>query len=178
MKRLFAAAFLWLAAVPALACEGEPAQPVRVWVMRGLAEGGSWGMDEIVRQLNRQKGVTASIHSNLEWRSVAEAARRHNGRIAFIGHSLGGVRAVWAAGEIKRDVALIVLFDIVPLSMASEVPANVGRVVDISTSGRWIGRESKKTEAKRVSSTVGHTRVDDHEPYQALAVAEVCALTK
>src|SRR5579871_5207140 len=75
-----------------LAANAAPA-PARVYLMRGVLNIFSLGMDQIANRLEQQ-GISASVHNHMLWASVADdaAAAYKSGRIKtiiLVGHSSG-----------------------------------------------------------------------------------------
>lgn len=94
---LRAAAFAFvLLGLPLSASEvrAQPAAPsAHVYLVRGVLNIFSLGMDEIAAKLQRQ-GITATVHNHLAWASIADdaAAEYKSGRaktIILVGHSSG-----------------------------------------------------------------------------------------
>ena len=95
-----AAAALLLLAMPMASARvhAAPARPAsaHVYLMRGVLNIFSLGMDEMAAQLRRQ-GIPADVNNYLLWRSVADdaAAEYHSGRakiIILVGHSSGATQ--------------------------------------------------------------------------------------
>jgi hypothetical protein len=116
----------------------------RAYLFRGVA--GliySTGMDQLTERIKRT-GVTASVHTYLMWRFVADEAirdyRRDPEPIAIIGHSMGGDSAVAFAERLNAaniPVNLLVTYD--PTRIADDVPPNVERYINIFKSNNFMG---------------------------------------
>src|ERR1700730_9095395 len=89
-----------------------------VYLLRGLMNIFSLGMDTLSEELNR-RGVYATVHNHTEWQGLADpAAAKYKagteGPIIIIGHSLGADAAMEMANYLGRKgipVALVVPFD-------------------------------------------------------------------
>jgi hypothetical protein len=99
----------------------RPAQAIapRIYLIRGLANVFSQGMDDLAAKL-RQRGYNATVHEYGSWNVIAAeivgnqkaSAGRH--RAVVIGHSLGANAVTDIANEVGRQgatVALAVAFD-------------------------------------------------------------------
>ncbi len=116
----------------------------RAYLFRGVA--GliySTGMDTLAERIKRT-GVTASVHTYLMWRTVANEAirdyRRDPEPIIIIGHSMGGDSAVAFAELLNAadiPVSLLVTYD--PTRIADDVPANVERYINLFKSNNFMG---------------------------------------
>ena len=96
LKAAALAALLFAVALAPHRAEAAPAAPpagAHVYLMRGVLNIFSLGMDELATRLQRQ-GIPASVHNHLLWASVADdaAAEYRSGRagvIILVGHSSG-----------------------------------------------------------------------------------------
>lgn len=139
---LAAFAFVALAA-PAFAQSRQQQQQPRVYLLRGLANIFSLGMDDLAAKLNA-RGIKASVHSyvdvqNLSNFAVQEASegrgRRRPSPVIIIGHSLGADAAVQMGNKVSAagvPVPLVVTFDPVSANTAS---AKIGKVVNYYQAG-------------------------------------------
>jgi hypothetical protein len=184
--------------VPAAAAAQEkapaPAAAIahgQVYLMRGLANIWSRGMDQLTEKLVA-KGVRASVHNHARWRELAaEAADKYPkdknfGPIIIIGHSLGANAAVLMAeklGEAGVPVRLIVAFD--SLSRSNEVKvrisSNVEEVINYYKAKAWglemIPGKGFKGKIENVNLNdkrgVGHLNMDKNPELQAQVVSVV-----
>jgi alpha-beta hydrolase superfamily lysophospholipase len=110
--------------------------PVRVYLMRGLFDVFSLGIDSLGSKL-RHRGYQARTFGVANWQGVqAEIVQRlridPNERILVIGHSLGADAAVRIANQVGREglppLALVVAFD--PVSRL-EVTGGTHRLVNL-----------------------------------------------
>jgi alpha-beta hydrolase superfamily lysophospholipase len=93
--------------------------PPRIYLIRGLANVFSQGMDDLGAKL-RQRGYNATVHEHGAWSTIAaeiiQNQRASGGRhqAIIIGHSLGANAVTDIANELARNgasVALAVAFD-------------------------------------------------------------------
>jgi LysM repeat protein len=103
----------------------------------------SRGMDKLADDINRT-GVKASVSTYLTWRVAADDAirayRKDKSPITVIGHSAGGDSALAFAWQLNRSgvpVSLVVTYD--PTRMASDVPPNVARFINVYQSRNIMG---------------------------------------
>ena len=87
-----AAITMLLFAIP-ISCGAAHASNAHVYLVRGVLNIFSLGMDEIAAKL-QQRGITATVHNHLMWGSIADdaASAYKNGRvqtIVLVGHSSG-----------------------------------------------------------------------------------------
>jgi hypothetical protein len=136
---LFVAACLLAFAGPAAAQSKSPAP--RVYLLRGLANVFSLGMDDLTAKLNA-RGIKATVHPYTEWQTLARyaveqsaAGGKQMAPVIIIGHSLGADAAVYMANrvtELGAPVPLVVTFDPVTPTTAS---SKIGKVVNYYQAG-------------------------------------------
>ncbi|MFG1345121.1 thioesterase domain-containing protein [Xanthobacter autotrophicus DSM 431] len=139
-KALLAALVLLCAAYPAAAQQNRG----HVYLLRGLANVFSLGMDDLANKLNA-RGIPASVHEYGQWASLADAAaaesRAHgNAPIVIVGHSLGADAAVEMAERLTAlgtPAKLIVTFDPVGVT---QVSAASGYFVNYYQSNNGYGK--------------------------------------
>lgn len=136
---LFAALFLTVTGRPA-AAQGTP----HVYLMRGLANVFSYGMDDLAAKLNA-RGIPATVYEYGQWEQVAAQASAvskadRGSPIIIIGHSLGADAAI-EAGErltaLGTPAKLVVTFD--PVGVTS-VGAASGKFVNYYQSNNGYGK--------------------------------------
>src|SRR3954463_14722004 len=97
------------------------AQPTRVYLLRGLWNVWSYGMDDLANKL-RAVGVDAVVVNHSAWPQIADmlikqrASGEYTGPIVLVGHSLGGddvIRTAQALGAANVPVDLLVPVDAV-----------------------------------------------------------------
>ena len=113
------------------------AQPrAHVYLLRGLMNIFSLGMDTLADELNR-RGVYATVDNHAEWQSLANQAAANykagkEGPIIIIGHSLGADAAMEMANYLGArgvPVALVVPFD---GTQSFSAGPGVGRVLNLT----------------------------------------------
>lgn len=144
LRFAFALVAALVLAVPALAA---PAQASRghVYLLRGLANIFSLGMDDLAAKLNA-RGITATVHEYGQWASLADAAAaesRANGGapIIVVGHSLGADAAIQMGERLTalgRPARLVVTFD--PVGVKEVGPA-AGRFVNYYQANNGWGKK-------------------------------------
>ena len=115
---------------------GAAQSRAHVYLLRGLMNIFSLGMDTLSAQLNRN-GVYATVHGYGEWQSLADRAAvdfkaGKEGPIILIGHSLGADAVMEMAAYLGRKgipVAMVVPFDGTQSFAASD---NVARVLNLT----------------------------------------------
>ncbi|WP_454918934.1 hypothetical protein [Xanthobacter sediminis] len=136
---LFAALFLTATGRPA-AAQGTP----HVYLMRGLANVFSLGMDDLAAKLNA-RGIPAAVYEYGQWEQVAAQASavsksERGSPIIIIGHSLGADAAI-ETGErltaLGTPARLVITFDPVGVST---VGAASGRFVNYYQSNNGYGK--------------------------------------
>lgn len=136
---LFAALFLTATGRPA-AAQGTP----HVYLMRGLANVFSLGMDDLAAKLNA-RGIPAAVYEYGQWEQVAAQASalsksERGSPIIIIGHSLGADAAI-EAGErltaLGTPAKLVITFDPVGVSTVGKAS---GRFVNYYQSNNGYGK--------------------------------------
>ena len=118
------------------ASAAQPQPRAHVYLLRGLFNVFSLGMDSLTEELKR-RGVNATVHGYGEWQTLADkaAANYKAGKeapIILIGHSLGADTVMEMAAYLGRKgvpVALVVPFDGTQSFAAS---GNVARVLNLT----------------------------------------------
>ncbi len=120
-------------------------QRAHVYLLKGLADVFSSGMDALEAKLRRQ-GISAQVRSHAVIDTLAgELAQQYRagarGPVVIVGHSLGADAAVDMArrlNEYKVPVALVITLG--PLS-SPRVPPNVARIVNyFQSNSAWHGQ--------------------------------------
>jgi thioesterase domain-containing protein len=155
--------------------------PARVYLLRGLMNVFSLGMDDLAQKLERE-GIPASVRNHVEEAQIVEeiAARFRAGDrrpIILIGHSLGADAVMMMSeqlGELDVPVALVVLFDGTQPMAVSE---NVARVLNITqhvaiAPGPGFHGEIETIDESRDAS-VTHTTIDKSVRLQAAVVDKI-----
>ena len=157
-----------------------------VYLLRGLMNIFSLGMDTLAEQLNRH-GVYATVHGYGEWQSLADRAAvdfkaGKEGPIILIGHSLGADAVMQMAAYLGRKgipVALVVPFDGTQSFAASD---NVARVLNLTQRDYAYMRKGPGFHGTLanvdVSSdpSIDHINIDKSPRLHARVVSEVLAV--
>jgi hypothetical protein len=124
------------AAQPGASKEHEAPSRAHVYLLRGLMNIFSLGMDQLAVRI-AQHGIAASVHNHAEADAIVALIAAHyragdRGPIILIGHSLGADAVMTMAQALNRDgipVALVIPFD----GTGSYVtPKNVGCVLNLT----------------------------------------------
>jgi pimeloyl-ACP methyl ester carboxylesterase len=160
-----------------------PHRPGHVYLMRGLFNVFSLGMDELAAKLEKV-GVKAEAVSYTSWSSLADSitAQYRAGNhepIILMGHSYGADTTISLARKLNDNripVALIVNFD---PTAPDRVPRNVRRIINFYVPTEW-GRpvEAGKKFRGRLSNLnesgkYGHFGIDKAEALHRKAIAAV-----
>ncbi|WP_024281380.1 thioesterase domain-containing protein [Xanthobacter sp. 126] len=140
VRALFAAVVVLCVAQPALAQQNRG----HVYLLRGLANVFSLGMDDLAKKLNA-RGIPATVHEYGQWASLADAAAAEsratgNSPIIIVGHSLGADAAVEMAERLTAlgtPPKLVVTFDPVGVT---QVGASSGYFVNYYQSNNGYGK--------------------------------------
>jgi pimeloyl-ACP methyl ester carboxylesterase len=176
---LAAAMMLSLGSNPSMA-----APRAHVYLLRGLLNIFSLGMDSLAAQLNA-RGVYATVDNHADWQTLADQAAANykagkEGPIILIGHSLGADAVMEMAAYLgRRDVpvALVVPFDGTASFAAS---ANVARVINLTQHyfmGRGPGFHGSLINVDlRSDPNIDHLNIDKSPRLHARVIAEVLAI--
>jgi hypothetical protein len=165
---------------------GAAESRAHVYLLRGLMNIFSLGMDTLAEQLNR-RGVYATVHGYGEWQALADRAAADfkagkEGPIILIGHSLGADAVMEMAAYLGRKgipVALVVPFDGTQSFAASE---NVARVLNLTQRDYAYMRRGPGFHGTLanidVSSdpSIDHINIDKSPRLHARVVSEVLAV--
>lgn len=165
---------------------GAAESRAHVYLLRGLMNIFSLGMDTLSEQLNR-RGVYATVHGYGEWQSLADRAAvdfkaGKEGPIILIGHSLGADAVMEMAAYLGRKgipVALVVPFDGTQSFAASD---NVARVLNLTQRDYAYMRRGPGFHGTLanidVSSdpSIDHINIDKSPRLHARVVSEVLAV--
>jgi hypothetical protein len=155
--------------------------PARVYLLRGLMNVFSLGMDDLAQKLARE-GIPASVRNHIEEAQIVEeiAGRYRAGDrrpIILIGHSLGADAVMLMSEQLGRlsvPVSLVVLFD---GTQPMAVGENVARVLNITqhvaiTPGPGFHGEIETIDESRDAS-VTHTTIDKSVRLQAAVIGKI-----
>ena len=150
-----------------------------VYLLRGLMNIFSLGMDTLAEELNR-RGVYATVDNHADWESLADSAAANykagkEGPIILIGHSLGADAVMAMAAYLGRrgvPVALVVPFDGTASFAAS---ANVARVLNLTQHYYMSARAGLPRLADQCRSAVrSEHRSSQYRQIAAAACARDC----
>ena len=165
----------------------QPQPRAHVYLLRGLFNVFSLGMDSLTEELKR-RGVDATVHSYAEWQTLADqaAANYKAGKeapIILIGHSLGADAVMEMAAYLGRKgvpVAMVVPFD---GTKSFEVSNNVARVLNLTHSGTYFSirggpgfHGTLATVDVSSDPTIDHINIDKSPRLHERVVAEVLAV--
>lgn len=187
-------------AAPTAVMASEPAQSghmlhkvkarnvAHVYLLRGLMNVFSLGMDELAHKIDRL-GIATTVTNHSDWQALCQqiAARYkagNHGSIILVGHSLGA-DAVMLLGEClgqsRVPVALIVPFD---GTRSHTVSANVARVLNITQRdyayirrGRGFRGELSNLDVSG-DPNIGHISIDKSPRLQNLVVKKIASIVR
>jgi len=160
------------------------APPAHVYLLRGLMNIFSLGMDTLQGELAR-RGVDATVDNHSEWQALADQAAANyragrEGPIILIGHSLGADAVMEMArylGTKGVPVALVVPFD---GTESFEASANVARVINFTQHyfmSRGPGFHGSLLNVDlRSDPNIDHLTIDKSPRLHARVIAEVLAI--
>ena len=161
------------------------AQAEEVYVIRGFMNVFSQGMDEMQQKMS-QRGIRASIHSNGNWRAIANQilARRKAGRISYpiviIGHSYGAVEAPELANYlVSNGVPVELVIGVDPgFPQPDAFGPGIDSVVNYKIpSGKdfraGVGFRGKMKTQDVSKLGVTHTSIDDHPTVHDMVIRDV-----
>jgi hypothetical protein len=157
-----------------------------VYLLRGLMNIFSLGMDTLGAELNR-RGIQTTVDNHADWQSLANsAAARYKagteGPIILIGHSLGADAVMEMAAYLGRmdvPVALVVPFDGTQSFAAS---SNVARVLNLTQRDYAYMRRGPGFHGTLVNvdvssdKSIDHITIDKSPRLHARVIAEVLAV--
>lgn len=176
--------FLAASFVPAAVSDGMAAQGRgQVYLLRGLANVFSLGMDQLGRKLEKE-GIAARTMNHAHWRRIADEitedyrGKRTLGPVAIVGHSIGATAATLLTARLADNgvpVALLVAYD---PSFEVTVSRNVLRAVGFHTSSfpglkAGTGFRGSLENIPVKSSGVNHITIDKAGPVHDRTIAEI-----
>ncbi|MGC2078175.1 MAG: thioesterase domain-containing protein [Xanthobacteraceae bacterium] len=186
LTAVFALAIGILVALGASPGAAQPQPRAHVYLLRGLFNVFSLGMDSLTEELKR-RGVYATVHGYGEWQTLADraAADYKAGKeapIILIGHSLGADAVMEMAAYLGRKgvpVAMVVPFDGTKSFAASD---NVGRVLNLTQRDYAYMRGGPGFHGTLANvdvssdSSIDHINIDKSPRLHTRVVAEVLAV--
>lgn len=175
-----------LAPRSAEAAQATPAG-ARVYLMRGVLNIFSLGMDEIAARLQRQ-GIPASVHNHLLWASVADdaAAEYRSGRakvIILVGHSSGATVLPDMVERLSQQGVPVKLAIGLDSVFHTSLSGRVGKYINFyvaNGAGTRVERTRnfqgtlENVDVERVPG-VGHLTIDKNELMQQKVIAAIDA---
>jgi hypothetical protein len=155
-----------------------PAGPTKVYLLRGLMNVFSLGMDDLAAKLQAD-GISATVMNHADSDFVASRLvmgynSGDHGPIVLIGHSLGADAIVDVANTLARyniPVALLVLFDGTDQHL---IPANVTTAINYTRHFMISATPGSRTAASNVDlsadPTIDHLNIDTNPSLQAQTV--------
>ncbi len=157
-----------------------------VYLLRGLLNVFSLGMDTLAEELNR-RGVYATVHNHTEWQSLADSAAANykagkEGPIIIIGHSLGADAVMEMSAYLGAKgvpVALAVPFDGTQSFAAS---GNIARVLNLTQRSYAYMRKGASFKGTLVNvdvssdPSIDHLNIDKSPRLHARVISEVLAI--
>jgi len=160
----------------------QQVQQPRVYLLRGLANIFSLGMDDLAAKLNA-RGIKATVHSYVDWQALtnmavndASSGRRSPTPVIIIGHSLGADAAVYMGNAVSATgvpVPLVVTFDPVTPTIAS---AKVGKVVNYyqaGGSGKAVSGPRVQNIDLTTSGALSHFNIDKAAELHSRVIAMI-----
>jgi len=169
------------------ASAAQPQPRAHVYLLRGLLNIFSLGMDSLAEEL-KGRDVDATVHGYSEWQTLADQAAadykaRKEAPIILIGHSLGADAVMEMAAYLGRKgvpVALVVPIDCTKSFAASD---NVARVLYLTHSGTYASPKggpgfhgTLATVDVSSDPDIDHINIDKSPRLHARVVAEVLAV--
>jgi hypothetical protein len=155
--------------------------PAQVYLLRGLMNVFSFGMDDLAQKLERE-GIPANVRSHIEEAQIVEeiAGRYRAGDrrpIILIGHSLGADAVMMMSAQLGRlgvPVALVVLFD---GTQPMAVGENVARVLNITQRVTVTPGPGFRGEIETIDESgdagVTHTTIDKSARLHAAVIDKI-----
>jgi len=178
----------WLAIVFAVglifAPAGVQAAPGHVYLLKGLANVFSTGLDNYAAELTRRHiPVTVANHSEAAGLAM-QAARLYKagkGPIVIVGHSLGGQASTEMAEIMQRQGARVALIVNYGPPGTQVIPGNVGRVVNYTTTvgGLAVRGPGSRAAITNVSlandPNINHFNMDKSPGLEAKTMGQILA---
>ena len=156
----------------------QPQGPTKVYLLRGLMNVFSLGMDDLAAKLQAD-GISATVmnHADSDFvasRLVMDYSSGDHGPIVLIGHSLGADAIVDVANTLARyniPVALLVLFDGTDQHL---IPANVTTAINYTRHFMISATPGSRTAVSNVDLSadpaIDHLNIDTNPSLQAQTV--------
>jgi pimeloyl-ACP methyl ester carboxylesterase len=175
-------------AAAAQSTAGTAQARAHVYLLRGLMNIFSLGMDSLAEELDK-RGVYTTVSNHSEWQSLADQAASNykahkDDPIILIGHSLGADAVMQMAAYLNRKkipVALVIPFD---GTGSFSTPANVGRLVNLTQRKYAYMRPGSGFHGSLANVDVSgdpeidHINIDKSPRLHTRAISEVLAVIK
>jgi pimeloyl-ACP methyl ester carboxylesterase len=186
---VFLAGSPWQSATAKESDRTGASRPYRIYLLKGLADVFSTGMDFLHAKL-QARGIVGEVHSHAEWQTLADSAIARwrsgaHGPIIIIGHSLGADAAIQMAqklGDAQVPVALLVAFSPMDSGPAN---ANVARAVTyFQSNSAWHGRITRgngfhgamESVDLATAPDITHFNIEKADNLHAATIARVVAI--
>jgi opacity protein-like surface antigen len=186
LKAAVMAVALFAATLAPAAVQAAPAQAsARVYLMRGVLNVFSLGMDQIAARL-QQQGIQASVQNYLSWASAADeaAAEYKSGRtkiIILVGHSSGATVLPDMVARLSQQGVPVKLAIGLDSVFHTSLSGRVGRYINFYTgAGTRVERSRnfqgtvENVDVENVPG-VGHLTIDKNELIQRKVIAAIDA---
>jgi hypothetical protein len=168
-------------------CGAARASDAHVYLVRGVLNIFSLGMDEIAAKLHQQ-GITATVHNHLMWASIADdaAAAYKSGRvqtIILVGHSSGATSLPDIVGRLDQQGVPVKLAIGLDSVFRTSLTGRVGRYVNFYVAN-GAGTRVEKTKDFRGTLEnvdvdklpgVSHLTIDKNQLMQQKIIAAIDA---
>lgn len=178
---------LGLSPGPGAAHAAPAASGVHVYLVRGLLNVFSLGMDEIAAKL-RQQGINATLHNHLAWASIADdaAAEYKSGRaktIILVGHSSGATSLPDIVARMDQQGVPVKLAIGLDSVFRTSLAGRVGRYINFyvaNGAGTRVERSEnfrgtlENVDVENVPG-ISHLSIDKNELIQQKVIAAIDA---
>jgi hypothetical protein len=174
---------------PAQAAPAEPA-PAHVFLIRGVLNIFSLGMDQMAAQL-QQQGINATVHNHMLWASIADdaAAEYKSGRvktIILVGHSSGATVLPDIVARLDQQGVPVKLAIGLDSVFRTALGGHVGRYINFYVASGYGTRVEQakgfqgKLENVDVEKVPGvsHLSIDKNQIIQQKVIAEIDAAVR
>nr|WP_146691119.1 hypothetical protein [Bradyrhizobium canariense] len=173
------------------AAHAAPAAPsAHVFLVRGVLNIFSLGMDQIANRL-QQQGITATVHNHMLWASIADeaAAEYKSGRvntIILVGHSSGATVLPDIVARLDRQGVPVKLAIGLDSVFHTSLTGRVGRYINFyvaNGAGTPVQRTKdfrgtlENVDVERVPG-ISHLTIDKNELMQQKVIAEIDAAVR
>ena len=155
--------------------------PGQVYLLRGLANVFSLGMDQIGDRLTKD-GISAKTFNHTYWTVIADEiiadykGKRRLGPIAIVGHSFGATAATMLSARLAEQHVPVALLVAIDPSYPVTVSPNVRRAIAFHTVSFPALQPAAGFHGSLINVAVtdaGHITVDKSGPVQDRTIAEI-----